>query len=128
MPNIQMRNGFWFVDDRLFVPKAHGLRETLYRLAHDRLGHFGAQKTYETLRTSYYWPNMRKDLETAYIPACADCQRNKSSTTKPIGLLHPLPVPDDRCDSVAIDFVGPLPADEGYDSLVTFTDQLGSEI
>ena len=25
MPNIQMRNGFWFVDDRLFVPKAHGL-------------------------------------------------------------------------------------------------------
>lgn len=71
---------------------------------------------------------MRKDLETAYIPACVDCQCNKSSTTKPIGPLHPLPVPDDRCDSVAIDFVGPLPADEGYDSLVTFMDRLGSEI
>ena len=128
MPNIQKRNGFWFVNDRLFIPKAQGLRETLYRIAHDRLGHFGSQKTYETLQTSYYWPNMRRDLETAYIPSCADCQRNKSSTTKPIGPLHPLPVPDDRCDSVAIDFVGPLPMDEGYDSLVTFTDRLGSEI
>ena len=71
---------------------------------------------------------MRKDLETVYIPSCADCQRNKSTTSKPIGLLHPLPVPDNRCDSVAIDFVGPLPPDEGYNSFVTFTDHLGSDI
>ena len=71
---------------------------------------------------------LRKDLETAYIPACVDCQCNKSNTTKPIGPLHPLPVPDDCCDSVAIDFRGPLPADEGYNSLVMFTDWLGSEI
>ena len=71
---------------------------------------------------------MRRDLETAYIPSCADCQQNKSSTTKPIGPLHLLPVPDDHCDSVAIDFIGPLPMDDGYDSLVTFTDRLGSEI
>ena len=71
---------------------------------------------------------MRRDLETVYIPSCADCQWNKSSTAKPIGPLHPLPVPDDHCDSVAIDFIGPLPMDEGYDSLVTFTDRLGSEI
>ena len=25
MPNIQMQNGFWFVDNCLFVPKVHGL-------------------------------------------------------------------------------------------------------
>lgn len=71
---------------------------------------------------------MRRDLENAYIPSCAACQRNKSKTTKPIGPLHPLPVPDARCDSVAIDFIGPLPVDNGFNTIITITDQLGSDI
>ena len=71
---------------------------------------------------------MHRDLENAYIPSCMACQRNKSSTTKPIGPLHPLPVPDARCDSVAIDFIGPLPVDNGLDTIITFTDRLGSDI
>ena len=71
---------------------------------------------------------MRRDLESAYIPSCIECQRNKSATTKPIGPLHPLPVPDNRCDSVAMDFIGPLPPDEGYDCILTLTDRLGSDI
>ena len=113
---------------RLIIPRTGHLRETLFRLVHNVLGHFGFDKCYETLRTSYYWPNMRKDLETGYVPSCASCQRNKSSTTKPLGPLHPLPIPDNRGDSVAINFIGPLPPDEGYDYMVTFTDPLGSDI
>jgi hypothetical protein len=53
------------------VAKVH---ELLFHLAHDILGHFGFAKTYGSLRESFYWPNMRHDLEQAYIPACADCQ------------------------------------------------------
>jgi hypothetical protein len=128
MPNLVLKDGFWFLDDRLVIPNSRNVRETLYRIAHDKLGHFGTPKTYENLRTAFYWPNMRRDLETAYIPSCAECQRNKSCTTKPAGPLHPLPVPDNRCDSVAIDFIGPLPPDEGFDSIVTFTDRSGSDI
>jgi hypothetical protein len=71
---------------------------------------------------------MRRDLETAYIPSCANCQRNKSTTSKPVRPLHPLPIPDSRCDSVAIDFIGPLPMDNSFDTIITFTDQLGSDI
>ncbi len=71
---------------------------------------------------------MRQDLEKGYIAGCADCQRNKSPTTKPRGPLHPLPVPDRRCDSVAIDFIGPLPSDDGYDTIIKITDRLGSDI
>jgi hypothetical protein len=128
MTNIQQKNGFWFIDDRLVIPNGRNVRETLFRIAHDKLGHFGTPKTYETLRASFYWPNMCRNLKRAYIPSCADCQRNKSRTTKPVGPLHPLPVPDQRCDSVAIDFIGPLPPDEGFDSIVTFTDRSGSDI
>ena len=47
---------------------------------------------------------------------------------KPLGPLHPLPIPDRRCDSVAIDFIGPLLPEGGFDSIVTFMDRLGSDI
>jgi hypothetical protein len=47
---------------------------------------------------------------------------------KPIGPLHPLPVPDGRCDSVAMDFIGLLPKDNGYDMILTSMDRLGSNI
>ena len=125
---IKQTNGFWFINDRLVIPDIKNVRETLFRLAHDSMGHFGPGKCLPSLTNSFYWPNMRRDLETAYIPACAECQRNKTSTTKPIGPLHPLPVPDARCDSVAIDFIGPLPLDNGYDTIITITDRMGSDI
>ena len=128
MPGIQKRNGLWYVGNRLIIPRVGELRETLFRLAHDVLGHFGFDKTYASLRDSYFWPNMRRDLENAYVPGCIECQRNKSATSKPTGPLHPLPVPDERGDSVAIDFVGPLPEDEGQNMIVTFTDRLGADV
>jgi hypothetical protein len=34
-------------------------------------------------------------------------------------------VPDSRFTSVAIDFIGPLPEDNGYNCIATFTDRLG---
>jgi hypothetical protein len=71
---------------------------------------------------------MHKDLVNTYVPSCADCQRNKNTTSKPGGPLHPLPVPNKRFDSIAIDFVGPLPKDNGYNSIVTMTDRLNANI
>jgi hypothetical protein len=37
-------------------------------------------------------------------------------------------MPNERGDSVAIDFVGPLPLNEGDDCILTMTDRLGSDI
>ena len=125
---ISQRNGFWFIGDRLIIPNVTHIREALFFLAHDALGHFGADKLYAALRSSYYWPNMRKHLEQAYVPSCTECQQNKSRTSKPIGPLHPLPIPEQRGDSVAIDFIGPLPTDHGFDTIITFTDRLNSDI
>jgi hypothetical protein len=69
---------------------------------------------------------MRWDLEEAYIPSCEACQQNKSHTSKVLGPLHPLPVLDQRGDSVALDFIRPLLLDEGYDCILMMTDRLGS--
>lgn len=116
------------MSDRLVIPRAGDLRESLLRCAHDMLGHFGFDKAYSALRNAYYWPNMRKELETLYIPLCKECQRNKSPTMKPAGPLHPLPIPDGRGECIAINFVGKRPDDSGYDCIVTITDRLGADL
>ncbi|RDB23650.1 Transposon Tf2-9 polyprotein [Hypsizygus marmoreus] len=125
---IHLTDGLLFVGSRLVIPRFKDLRENLFRLAHDNLGHFSGPKSYLSLRDDFYWPNMRRDLVRAYVPSCTECQRNKARTSKPPGPLHPLPVPDKRFDSVAIDFVGPLPKDEGFDEIVTMTDRLGADV
>ena len=107
MTQLVVRNGLWYLNDCLIIPNGCGVREEIFRIAHDAL--------------------MRKDLEEGYIPSCVECQRNKSSTNKPSGPLHPLPIPDDRCQSIALDFIGPLPKDNGYDCILTITDRLNLE-
>jgi hypothetical protein len=71
---------------------------------------------------------MHHNLQFAYVKGCADCQQNKSSTMASSGPLHPLPILDQHGDSVTIDFMGPLPSDDGCDTIITFTYQLGSDI
>jgi hypothetical protein len=91
---IHTSDGLLYTGNRLIIPQVSEVHELLFHLAHDVLGHFGFAKSYGSLRESFYWPNMHRDLEQAYIPTCADCQRNKGNTQRPIGPLHPLPVPD----------------------------------
>jgi hypothetical protein len=128
MSGWQNVNGLWYISGRLLIPRVGNLRELLFHAARNDLGHLGVDKLYASLRDAYYWPNMRRDLEEAYIPSCADCLRNKSRTTCPAGPLHPLPVPDQRGTDIAMDFIGPLPTDNNFDCLLTITDRLGSDI
>jgi len=128
LPSLQLRDHLLYIGDHLIIPHTRNLRETLFTLVHDILGHFGFHKTYGSLHTAYYWPNMHRDLEQGYVKSCPDCQCNKSSTTKLLGALHPLPIPNQHGDSVAIDFIRPLPEDEEKNCLVTFTDHLRSDI
>ena len=128
MPNLEEQGGLLFLDQRLVIPNVPSLCTQLFHLAHDVGGHFGADKTYESLRGSFYWPNMWRNLVNSYIPSCSACMRNKSPTTVPAGPLHPLPVPDACGDSVVINFVSLLPEDLGFNMLLTMTDRLGTDI
>ena len=128
IPSVSVTDGLIFLGNRLVIPRVGGIREELFRLAHDNLGHFGSEKSYATLYPDFYWPRMRTELEGAYVPGCDVCQRNKGTTKHRPGPLHPLPVPDERGNSVAIDFIGPLPIDEGYNCIITITDILGSDV
>jgi hypothetical protein len=126
--DISSWNGLIFIRSRLIIPNNKQLHENLFHLAHDNLGHFGTDKSYNALQNDFYWPNMRRDLVNVYVPLCIQCQRNKGQTSKPAGPLHPLPVPDKHFDSVTIDFIGPLPKDDGFDSIITMTDRMGADV
>lgn len=123
VPGVKRQDKLWYVSDRLYIPNYGSLREDLFHLAHDSCGHFGGDKSYALLAESYYWPKMKRDLYWYYIPGCEGCQRNKGKTSKNAkGPLHPLPVPDSRCESIAMDFIGPLPEDEGFLCILSITD------
>ncbi|GBE88839.1 hypothetical protein SCP_1402470 [Sparassis crispa] len=67
------QNGLLFIGDRLVIPHVPKLREAIFRLVHNSLGHFRFDKSYAAICNGYYWPNMCKELEELYVLACEDC-------------------------------------------------------
>ncbi|KAJ9529794.1 hypothetical protein QJQ45_022194 [Haematococcus lacustris] len=109
----------------LYIPTGP-LRTDLLCEAHDvpTAGHLGRDKTYLRLSRLVYWPRMAAAVHD-YIRTCTHCQRNKSSTTKPFGLLQPLPVPQHRWEQVSMDLITQLPVTSaGHDAIVVFVDKL----
>jgi len=55
-------------------------------------GHFGVLRTFNKLAQQFYWPKMYQAVQE-YVKKCDTCQRVKSETLSPAGLLQPLPIP-----------------------------------
>ena len=62
-------------------------RNSVMQLAHDSVfgGHLGERKTRERMRLSFYWPNLRQDVQQ-YIRTCTECQLR----SRPTCLSHQL--------------------------------------
>jgi hypothetical protein len=58
-----------------------------------------------------------------FIQSCDACQRTKSANSLPFGLLHALPVPEDRFESVNIDFADMPMSANGYDYIMIIKDR-----
>lgn len=56
---------------RLYVPKH--LKALVIKQYHDENGHMGVQKTFDSIRQKYYWPNLYKELYQ-YVSTCTTCQ------------------------------------------------------
>ena len=98
-------------DGAVYVPNDPTTRADLMRVNHDdpwQGGHFGQERTYQIIHRFYYWPHMRRDINT-YVSTCAVCQRMKTSRHRPYGLLVPLPVPRGPWEDISLDFIVGLP-------------------
>ena len=52
----------------------------------------------------------------------------QDTNSKPIGLLHSLPIPDRLWQSIGMDFMGPLPKSNNFNYLLVIIDQLMSQV
>ena len=110
----------WFegqqcVSDQLIVP-SHSKSDVLYHF-HDipSGGHLGAEKTLGKIRQTFYWPNIKDDVEK-YCSKCTLCAaRKKPKPAKsPLGsnvVLAPM-------ERIAVDILGPLPKTESGNTYV----------
>ena len=64
----------------------------------------------------------------SWLDTCGTCQVTKTSTQRPVGLLHPLPIPNRPWGSIGMDFVGPFPESSGYDYLWVVICRLTSQV
>ena len=117
-------------DTLLCIPKFSDLRLLLLHDVHNAAiaGHLGFDKTYTTLRRLAYWPMMSVDVRN-YVASCSSCQRNKAVRRLPAGLLHPLEVPEQRWDTVTMDFVVKLPMTaRKHDAITVFVDKVSKQV
>ena len=114
----------------LYIPKNKRLRTTLMREVHDAPtgGHLGREKTYRRLTTRVYWRGVFRDVND-YVRSCVSCAQNKASHLTASDLLHPLPIPSRRWETITMDFVGPLPKTaSGHDFLLVVVDKFSKTV
>lgn len=124
--DIVERDGRLYKGDRLCVPADPLVRAQVLQQCHDSptSGHLGRDKTYARVSRDFYWPTLYADVRS-YVKSCRTCQRNKGDTSKPAGLLMPLPIPLEPWDNISLDFItGLLTSSEGNDAIAVVVDRL----
>ena len=112
-------NGILHYLDRIWVPDRDDLRNFLMNEAHkSRYSiHPGADKMYQDLRYTYWWPGMKKDI-ALFVAKCLTCSKVKAEHQRPSGLLVQPEIPFWKWENITMDFVTKLPrTSSGYDSI-----------
>jgi transposase InsO family protein len=103
---------------RVYIP------ERLEALAidqyHNRMGHMALDKTYDSLRLKYYFPNMYKKIHK-HVEQCVTCQVRSDKKSKPP--LQETDIPPYPFAKIGLDLSGPYPITlSGNKYIVAFID------
>jgi hypothetical protein len=123
---LKQHQGIWYKDGRQVVTGDTKDKCHIIQSHHDTPVHRhpGISKTIQLTERLYWWPKMRLDI-TEYVKGCADCQRHKVNirpTKAPLQPIYPK-LEAAPFETVALDFIVKLPISQGYDSILTITDQ-----
>jgi hypothetical protein len=123
---LKQHHGRWYKDGRQVVTGNIKDKRHIIQSHHDTPvhGHLGISKTIQLTERLYWWPKMRLDI-TEYVKGCAECQRHKVNTRPTKAPLQPIYPKLEAApfETVALDFIVKLPVSQGYDSILTITDQ-----
>lgn len=88
----------------------------------------GLRKATKDIVAKFYWKSVRQDIKD-YIQSCDFCQRIKSSTQAPLGLLQPQEPPSRPWQSISMDSITPLPLTaRGHNVVLVIVDHLSKMI
>ncbi|GMI81659.1 hypothetical protein HRI_001835200 [Hibiscus trionum] len=124
-PGYVIQDGLILYKGRIVVPKESALRAMLLREFHSSVvgGHAGIQRTLNRLSTNFYWKGLRKEVQQ-FVGNCQVCQRMKSDSLAPAGLLQPLPIPEQVFEDISMDFITGLPQSKGKEAIMVVVDRL----
>ena len=122
-------NGYLRFRGRLWVPNYEPLRTAIIQELHDSVlsGHPGKNGTITVVSREFFWPNLQTTVKR-FVRNCGVCGRTKVWRDRKQGLLRPLPVPDQQWQEISVDFIGPLPLSQGFDTIAVFTDRLSKGV
>ncbi len=112
--------------DRLCIPGK--VIQKVLQYGHDQHAHGGIHRTHDRLRSSVYFPKMRKVIQ-GYIDGCPACQLSKPSRQLPYGQLQPVGKAQQPLEELSLDFIVGLPfTPKGNNCLMTVTDKFSKFI
>lgn len=111
--------------DKVIIPDCDNLRLDIVKDRHNSLiaGHPGRKKTIDLVTCSFYWPGMRKFIQS-YVDTCETCKRTKSTHHRAYGNLKSLPIPPHPWSSISMDMIEQLPPSSGFDAILVVVDRL----
>jgi hypothetical protein len=123
---LKMHQGTWYKDGRQVITGDIKAKRHLIQSHHNPPvhGHPGISKTIQLIERLYWWPQMRADI-MEYIKGCVDCQCHKVNTRPTKAPLQPIYPKAEALpfETIVLDFIVKLPISQGFDSILTITDQ-----
>ena len=103
---------------QLVIPGS--LVHTVLTNSHETSGHFGIDKTYDKIRSRYYWKHSYKDVVN-HVNRCVTCNTRKLK--KKNIELQDMPIPESPFEMIGIDTCGPyVESFSGNRYIVTIVD------
>jgi hypothetical protein len=123
---LKQHQGIWYKDGHMVITGDTQDKHEIIHTYHDSpvYGHPGISKTVQLTERNHWWPGMKHDV-AEYIRGCANCQHHKVNNRPTRAPLQPIyPKPEAMpFETVALDFIVKLPVSQGFDSILTITNQ-----
>jgi hypothetical protein len=114
-----------FYKDRVYLVPDSGLKKKILTAVHDSplACHQGFFKTYRQITERFSWKGLKQDV-MRHVSECVTCQQNRSEHALPVGILQPLPIPEQKWESISMDFITGLPKVQGKDCIYVVVNRL----
>lgn len=122
--HITYDKGILKSEGRIYVGAQGASREQILWECYDSAygGHSGQDATFKKISQFFIWPGLKQEVKN-YVDSCDICQRIKSGTSFPGGLLQPLPIPSQVWEDLSMDFIEGLPKSGDKDCILVIVDR-----